>query len=147
MRTILAAVDGSPREPDVVRAAIAMARDDGATIVLLRCVAVPAEVPVEALTVAPADVPALLEARAMKALEVLKGQILPEIPTKLRAVVATPWEGIERVAGEENVDLIIVGSHGYTGVDRLLGTTAAKVVNHADRSVLVVRDVGRLVSV
>jgi nucleotide-binding universal stress UspA family protein len=42
-------------------------------------------------------------------------------------------------AHQEDVDLIMVGSHGYSGVDRLLGTTAAKVVNHADRSVLVVR--------
>jgi nucleotide-binding universal stress UspA family protein len=35
--------------------------------------------------------------------------------------------------------LILIGSHGYSGLDHLLGTTAARVVNHADRSVLVVR--------
>ena len=43
------------------------------------------------------------------------------------------------VAKEEACDLIVIGSHGYAGIDRLLGTTAAKIVNHAATSVLVVR--------
>jgi len=34
----------------------------------------------------------------------------------------------------------VIGSHGYGGLDRLLGTTAARVVNHADRNVLIVRN-------
>jgi universal stress protein F len=51
---------------------------------------------------------------------------------------------IERAAAENDVDMIVIGSHGYHGLDRVLGTTAAKVVNHADRSVLVVRDSQRL---
>ena len=51
-----------------------------------------------------------------------------------------PWEGVCRVARERQVDLIVVGSHGYGGaMDHILGTTAAKIVNHADRNVLVVR--------
>jgi nucleotide-binding universal stress UspA family protein len=41
-----------------------------------------------------------------------------------------------------DVDLIVIGSHGYGALDHVLGTTAAKVVNHADRSVLVVRPKG-----
>ena len=40
----------------------------------------------------------------------------------------------------ETFDLIVIGSHGYGAIDRVLGTTAAKVVNHADRTVLVVRE-------
>ena len=35
--------------------------------------------------------------------------------------------------------LVIIGSHGYGGIDHLLGTTAARIVNHADRPVLVFR--------
>ena len=34
---------------------------------------------------------------------------------------------------------IVVGAHGYRPVERMLGTTAAKVANRADTSVLVVR--------
>ena len=33
----------------------------------------------------------------------------------------------------------MIGSHGYGGLDRILGTTAARVVNHALCSVFVVR--------
>jgi nucleotide-binding universal stress UspA family protein len=36
------------------------------------------------------------------------------------------------------VDLIVIGSHGYHGLDRVLGTTAARVSNLARRNVLVV---------
>jgi nucleotide-binding universal stress UspA family protein len=34
----------------------------------------------------------------------------------------------------------VIGCHGYSGLDRVIGTTAGKVVNHADRSVFVVRE-------
>jgi nucleotide-binding universal stress UspA family protein len=53
--------------------------------------------------------------------------------------VGAPWESICRAARENAVDLIVIGSHGVHGIERLLGTTATRVLNHADRSVLVVR--------
>jgi len=36
------------------------------------------------------------------------------------------------------VDLIVLGSHGYRGWDRVLGTTAATIANRSTRNVLVV---------
>ena len=54
--------------------------------------------------------------------------------------IGNPWSAICAAAREHDVDLVVVGSHGYEGVDHLIGTTAAKVVNHCDRSVLVVRE-------
>jgi universal stress protein F len=54
-------------------------------------------------------------------------------------VVGVPWQAVCSAAVDEHVDLIVIGSHGYGGVDHLLGTTAAKIVNHADRPVLVWR--------
>ena len=53
--------------------------------------------------------------------------------------VGSPWRTICNSAKELGVDLVVIGSHGYSPIDHLLGTTAAKVVNHADRSVFVVR--------
>ena len=55
-------------------------------------------------------------------------------------VEGQPWRAILDVARDLDVDLIVLGSHRYHGLDRVLGTVAAKVVNHADRDVLVVRD-------
>src|SRR5262249_52175656 len=63
----------------------------------------------------------------------------PELLDGAYAQVGVAWDAICSAAREHDVDLIVIGSHGYGLLDRLLGTTAAKVVNHADRSVLVVR--------
>ena len=52
-----------------------------------------------------------------------------------------PWhEIVEMVRKDESFDLIIVGSHGRTGLKHvLLGSVAEKVVRHAPCPVLVVR--------
>ncbi|MGA7800754.1 MAG: universal stress protein [Gammaproteobacteria bacterium] len=46
---------------------------------------------------------------------------------------------ILRVAGEQAVDLIVVGSHGRHGIQRLLGSTANAVLHGAPCDVLAVR--------
>jgi nucleotide-binding universal stress UspA family protein len=47
---------------------------------------------------------------------------------------------IVRVAGERSVDLIVISSHGRTGLGRLFfGSTAESVVRHAPCPVLVVK--------
>jgi universal stress protein A len=44
-----------------------------------------------------------------------------------------------RVAKEENVDLIVTGSHGKHGLALLLGSTANSILHAADCDVLIVR--------
>lgn len=46
---------------------------------------------------------------------------------------------IVRVAKKIGADLIVIGSHGRHGVQRLLGSTASGVLHRADQDVLVVR--------
>tara|TARA_B110000977_G_C10839957_1_gene401574 strand:- start:75 stop:575 length:501 start_codon:yes stop_codon:yes gene_type:complete len=50
-----------------------------------------------------------------------------------------PTDLIVEVAERENVDLIILGSHGKHGVALLLGSTADGVLHHAKCDVLAVR--------
>ena len=140
MRSILANLDGSPRAPSVLRAAVALARAAGAKVWLFRAVGLPAEVPPEAYSMTPDALRGLLEKRARGDLEELGRQVPPDLLAGQRVALGTPWQSICQTAKELDVDLIVVGSHGYAMLDRLLGTTAAKVVNHADRSVLVVRE-------
>ena len=51
----------------------------------------------------------------------------------------SPKLEIIRIAEENNVDLIVVGSHGRHGFALLLGSTANGVLHHAQCDVLAVR--------
>ena len=54
-----------------------------------------------------------------------------------------PYEEIVNAAEELGVDLIVIGSQGYTGLGRLLlGSTADRVLQYAPCPVLVVKDSG-----
>jgi len=53
--------------------------------------------------------------------------------------IGSPKLEIVRIAEENNVDLIVVGSHGRHGFALLLGSTANGVLHHAHCDVLAVR--------
>jgi nucleotide-binding universal stress UspA family protein len=63
------------------------------------------------------------------------------VPLELRLVEnASAASGIVQVAKDENADLIVIGSHGRTGIARvMLGSVAAKVLANATVPVLVAR--------
>lgn len=139
MKRILVALDSSPRAPTVLAAADRLAALTGATLVVFRAVMVPPDMPRTALAVTDLSLEELLTRNARGDLELLTRELPPGRVEKIVTELATPWDGICRAAREQGADLIVIGSHGYGGLDRLLGTTASKVVNHADRNVLVVR--------
>lgn len=141
MRLILVGLDGSPREPGVLLAARELAERYAAELILFRAVGVPAELPHEIYLDPVVSVLDLLTAKAKAALE----SALQALPASVRSrarvklSVANPWRGVCSAAAEEQADLIVVGSHGYGTLDHVLGTNAARIVNHAPCSVLVVR--------
>ena len=139
MKRIFVALDASSRAPMVLAAAVELAASTGAKLVLYRAVGVPPEMPRELLNVTDARLEEILIANARSDLHRLAQQAPDGAIERISAAFATAWDGIVRTAREEGADLIMIGSHGYHGLDRLLGTTASKVVNHADRNVLVVR--------
>lgn len=51
----------------------------------------------------------------------------------------SPGRDIVRIADENQVDLIVVGSHGRKGIKMLLGSTANAILHHAHCDVLAVR--------
>lgn len=147
MKTFLVALDGSPRAAEVLSAAANLAGSTDARLVLFRAVSLPADLPIEAYAMSPDGVMSLLLQRASAELNELARKVLGARPYDVRVEIGTAWQSICHTAKEERAALIIVGSHGYAPIDRLLGTTAAKIVNHADRSVLVVRSASLLESV
>jgi len=54
------------------------------------------------------------------------------------------WRGIIDTASERGVDLIVMGSHGRRGLEKMvLGSVAQRVLTHAQLPVFVVRDRGQ----
>jgi nucleotide-binding universal stress UspA family protein len=138
-RKVLVAVDGSPRAPEVVAAAVDLARATGGMLWLYRAVGLPHELPALALSASPSDLAPMLLGAARESLVVLARSVPPELMGDILVSLAIPWQGVCDAARTLSADLIVIGSHGYAGLDRLLGTTAAKIVNHADRPVLVIK--------
>lgn len=62
-----------------------------------------------------------------------------EVKTEVDVRIGHPYQTILDVAKQKGAELIIIASHKPGLQDYLLGSTAAKVVRHADCSVLVVR--------
>lgn len=142
MKTILVALDNSPRAPEVLKAAIEAANaTSDAKLVLFRAVGIPPEMPG---LIWQTDAPSLMDLLRDAAKKDLEAHAA-NVPANLRSEhlvsveIGSPWQGICTAIEKEKADLLVIGSHGYGVVDRILGTTAAKVVNNASCSVLVVR--------
>ena len=63
-----------------------------------------------------------------------------ELATKGRVLNGDPREALVDLAKQECADLLVVGSHGRSGLTKLLlGSVASHVVGHAPCSVMVVK--------
>lgn len=83
------------------------------------------------------DVEDQLEDSSRKRLESAKAKI--DMDAKFYVKHGSAKLEIVRVADKLGADLIVIGSHGRHGVQRLLGSTASGVLHRADQDVLVVR--------
>ena len=79
----------------------------------------------------------LLEAEKIKFME-LGDQLAIDVVNRWM-VWGIPTQEIINIAAQEQVDLIIVGSHGRHGLALLLGSTANSVLHHAKCDVMAVR--------
>lgn len=137
MKRILVALDGSDRSRVVLGAATDLGKRLGAKLVLLRVVGLPKHIDQEAVTHGESPT-ADTEAAAQAQLEGI-ASTYADLVEGSHVRLGVPWDAICHAATELACDLVVIGSHGYKGIDKILGTTAAKVVDHCDRSVLVAR--------
>ena len=140
MKRILVAIDGSARAAYVLQTAAMMATQAGAKLILVRAVGIVPELPPEVLLDSPDHVAQIALKLARTAVETASKGIAPELVERIETRIGSPWQVICDLAKSEKVELIVVGTHGYSGIDHLLGTTAARIVNHAPCSVLIARE-------
>lgn len=136
---ILVALDESERAPSVLQAAVEVARLAGAQLYVLRVVTVPPEFPPAAAGTPTDPLVTQMTAHALQELSRLMARAPVDALFQSPIVKpGTPWKVILETSEDLEIDLIVLGSHGYHGWDRVLGTTAGKVANSATRDVLVV---------
>jgi nucleotide-binding universal stress UspA family protein len=56
----------------------------------------------------------------------------------MAAEAAPTWKGIIEAADKQDASLIVLGSHGRSGLSHLVGSVASAVAAHSQRSVLIV---------
>lgn len=139
---ILVPIDFSVHSKHALKYAIPMAQQYGASLHLIHVVEP---------TVYPADLgfgqvvlPGIEEELREKGAQALETLVKEEIGRKVRATCSVrtgkPHQEILAEARERNIDLIIVATHGHTGVEHMLfGSTAARIVRTAPCPVLTIR--------
>lgn len=138
-KSILAALDGSPRTELVLRHAERLADAHGAALHLCRAINVPVGIPLEAWALSGRELTEHLLEDGERDLAALRRQLRVPLSGRQFVRLGRPAQVICELADEIPADVIVLGSHGFDVLDRFLGTTAARVVNHAHCSVLVVR--------
>ena len=80
-------------------------------------------------------------AASKKRLEEVKSGLESEgLDCEIEVKLGRPWQVIVDTAKAKKAELIIIPTHGYGGIKHLLlGSTAERVVQHAECAVLVVR--------
>jgi universal stress protein F len=139
-KRILVGLDGSSRQDGVLREALAIVRAQGAKLELCRAMPIPVSLPTVLWTLQGDDFEQFLVEHGQRELQALADTLPADVQRETHCRVGQPADVLCDLAAALAVDLVIIGTHGYDRIDRVLGTTAAKVVNRAPCSVMVVRE-------
>jgi nucleotide-binding universal stress UspA family protein len=141
--TIIAGCDLSVSSDLAIERAIGVAALHGAKIVLVHAQA--SDPPVaevdNAILAQLGEVSAAIRAEeAVRLADKLKEIQAFGLSASVISRIGSPDEVLSAAAGDERADLIVVGTHGHSGISRfLLGSVANTMIRHAPCDVLVVR--------
>ena len=142
VRQILAPTDFSEFSKQAIDYALALAHTFDAKLLLLHVIEMPAY-PVEGFVPPSIGTTLLEDLERQASLEL--AQVRPETPDAKvevirQVVVGTPYRTIVEVAEAKNADLIVMATHGRTGLSHLvMGSVAERVVRMAPCPVLTLR--------
>jgi hypothetical protein len=140
---IIVATDGSKYSDTAVREAIGISKRCGSTLIAISVVPSEGASPFDIVhtemmkeTIAENELKmAECTIRDLKELSVKEGVSVTGL-----IYTGKPYDAIITTAKEKQADLIVVGSHGRTGIDRLLmGSVTERVIGLAECAVLVVK--------
>ncbi len=139
MKKILIAHDGSKSSERALKKGLEIAEKFNSTVTVITVV--PSLYLTELMEMDREKILDTLTADAEKMMAGIKAR--PGKARSLRTLIkqGSPAEEILRTAEQTKSDMIVMGSHGRHGAQKfLLGSVSSKVIDHADCSVLVVKD-------
>jgi nucleotide-binding universal stress UspA family protein len=141
-RRILFPTDFSPPAAEAGKIAAELSRLHQAPLTVMHVVQFPGIVLPDGAVFAGPEVVVEVMAKVDKALTAAKAELtaMGGFEVKARSEQGTPFVEIVRAARDGDFDLIIMGTHGRTGIKHaLIGSVAEKVVRKAHAAVLTVR--------
>jgi|SRR5580765_254837 len=142
---ILIGVDASPHSERAVRFVTRMRWPAGSRVMVVGVMTPPLSPPVAGVD---AGVSLMVEVSPEQVAETQKRVAEAEaelraagMATESRIPIGDPREVLLSLVEDERIDLLVLGSHGRTGLAKLLlGSVSSHVVTHAHCSVLVVKE-------
>jgi nucleotide-binding universal stress UspA family protein len=135
-KKIVLATDGSKYSASATERAISFAKSYGGELRVVSVVDVPSEFYAEA----PQAVEDLVKKAKGFVADIKKQAEAAGVKAETFVGESEAYEAITSLAKEQHADMIIIGSHGRTGLRRLLmGSVAEMVIGHAPCPVLVVK--------
>ena len=141
IKKILTPTDFSPQSKEALRYAVELAKVHEAEILLAHVMEPPIYPTMfEGAAVAVPPLDESFRKQLEEHLESVRQEEVGDIPSKISVREGSPCTELSELAQEEDVDLIVIATHGYTGLKHmLLGSTAEKMVRNAPCPVLTVR--------
>ena len=141
LQKIVCALDLSEHSRQVAEYATMLAKMSGASIVAVY--AAPTLTQYTGFHVPPNTIDSFvgeIVSGAEKAMADFVAEHFPDVQVKAEVVVGYAAAEIRSLAENEDADLIVMGTHGRKGIDRILfGSVAEKVVKNSSRPVLTIR--------
>ncbi len=141
IKTILVPVDFSDCSRQALKYALPLAGQHDATVALLYVIPTPPYAMTEYGGVDFASIESELRANSERQLAALVKEEAQDVKTETMVCAGSPGEEIILTAKSLGADLIVISTHGRTGLKHVfLGSVAEHVVRHAPCPVLVVRE-------
>lgn len=143
-RHVVAATDFSACSNVAVDAAIELAQRYDAALTLVHVVEIPSYA-YAGMETMPVDLVTPVHEAAREALQKALTEAQQRIPTATAKLepAGVPWQRIVAMVREAGGDLIVMGTHGRTGIKHaLIGSVAERVVRHSPVPVLTIRAPG-----
>lgn len=141
LQKIVCALDLSEHSKTVAEYATMLAKMSGASVVAVY--AAPTLTQYTGFHVPPNTIDSFvgeIVTGAEKAMSTFVAEHFPDISVKAEVVVGYAAEEILALAENEQADMIVMGTHGRKGIDRILfGSVAEKVVKNSTLPVLTIR--------